>query len=194
MRWSWLCLMMFKSVKIETFLLAILVFNIHQLNAQDNVLQSITLAGGSFSDYEPGSFWIDWRLDLGCTAIEFNQSNAYFFTAGMFQPNVDRFSTLSAWKQYDPPIQLLYNESSRVVVLFSSAPDLIVYGFKIYNSNGRLLKTDATKAASSYLTKPIDLTGLSNGVYYMTVLYLPENIGLNQTNSYWIKTLKLLKQ
>lgn len=172
----------------------ILLFTNLIVNAQGNSLQAISLASGTYYTKERPSIWVDWRLDLGISTLELNQTKAYFFTAGMLQPNINRFSTINDWKQYDPGIQLRYPIPGHTIVLVSSAPDLIFFGFKIFDSNGRLLKTDATKIASSYLAKPIDLTGHSNGIYYLIVYYLPERIDLHQTISYYTSTLKIMKQ
>lgn len=164
------------------------------LHGQVSTFQSFTISGESFNLPNSNTNQYEWRLDLGLTSLELNQAKNYFFTAGMLQPNINRFNTITAWKRYDPAIQLLYPAPSNPIVLFSSAPDLIIFGFKIFDANGRLLKTDATKTASSFLMKRIELTGHTNGVYYVVVYYLPESIAVHPTNTYWSKTLKLLKQ
>lgn len=164
------------------------------LHGQINTFQSFTISAASFNPLKSNANQYEWRLDLGVTSLELNQTKAYFFTAGMLQPNINRFKTINAWKQYDPLIQLRYQAPNHAIVLFSSAPDLIIFGFKLFDSNGRLLKTNATKIASSYLAHPIDLTGYSNGIYYIIVYYLPESIYEQQTSNYWTKTLKLLRQ
>ena len=179
----------------QYFIYSVLCFSCSsKLYGQVSAFQSFTISAASYNPSNHISNQYEWRLDLGLTTLELNQTKAYFFTAGMLQPNINRFSTINDWKQYDPGIQLRYHAPSRPIVLFSSEPDLIIFGFKIFDSNGRLLKTDATKIASSYLAKPIDLTGHSNGIYYLIVYYLPERIDLHQTISYYTSTLKIMKQ
>ena len=179
----------------QYFIYTVLYFSCSsKLYGQVSTFQSFTISAASYNPSNRISNQYEWRLDLGLTTLELNQTKAYFFTAGMLQPNINRFSTINDWKQYDPGIQLRYHAPGHTIVLISSVPDLIIFGFKIFDSNGRLLKTDATKIASYFLTKPIDMSGYTNGIYYIIVYYLPENIAMNQTNDYWTTTLKLLKQ
>lgn len=170
-----------------------LLFFSSNLHAQTKTVQAFTIAAENYTPPNTKGLQFDWRIDLGSTAIELNQSSTYFFIAGMLQPNINRFANAATWKLRDPEIHLRYNDHSHTLLLFSSAPDLIIYGFTLFDANGRLIKTDVTKTASSCFTKFIDLHLHSQGIYYMLVYYLPDNLSLSDTNNYWTKTLKLIK-
>jgi hypothetical protein len=154
---------------------------------------SLTLSAGTYNTKRVDEIQMDWRLDLGATAIELNQSKAYFFTAGYLQPNINRYANFEEWKKADSSIKLYYNHPGSPVTLIATTPDLIIYGFKIFTNSGNLIIADLTKISSSFLSKPIDLSSHPRGVYYVLVYYLPESINLNTTNNYWTTTLKLIK-
>lgn len=163
------------------------------LYGQVKVLESFTLSAGSFYSSRFDSMQVDWRLDLGLTAIQMNHAPSYLFTAGFFQPTIDRFTNNKIKEFYDPKIQLLYNDGGHKIFLFSNETDLVIYGFQIFDLYGRLVLKDQSKFASSYLRKSIDLTSLTTGVYFINIFYLPESNQVLQ-NNYWTKSLKLMKQ
>lgn len=157
-------------------------------------MQSFSLAGGSYVAPNEASFWLDWKLDLGITALAYNQSSDYYFTPGLLQPNINKFTQLSSWKETHVPFQIRYLGLGKIATLYSSEPDLIIYGIKIYNSNGQLVITELVKIASGFLAKNIHLSTLSSGVYYVRIYYLPEHYSITTFKHYNSTTLKLVKQ
>jgi hypothetical protein len=174
--------------------MGLLLFMPTHIQCQTIDPQSFTLAAGTYNSILVDEIQLDWRLDLGFTGIEFKQSKDYFFTAGYLQPSINRFQNFTDWKNADPSIKLYYNYPSANVTLVATAPDLIIYGFKIFTSSGILIKSDLTKIASSFLSKPIDISSHPKGIYYVLVYYLPEILGRDKINNYWTTTLKLIKQ
>jgi hypothetical protein len=79
------------------------------------------------------------------------------------------------------------------MILFSKEPDLILFGYSIYNLHGQVIISDLTKYRSSYAGKNVDMNGLSSGVYIMQVFYLPESMMFDGNNNYSIKTIKFIK-
>jgi hypothetical protein len=79
------------------------------------------------------------------------------------------------------------------MILYSKEPDLILFGYSIYNLHGQVIISDLTKYRSSYAGKNVDMNGLSSGVYIMQVFYLPEFLSFDNKNNYWIKYIKFIK-
>jgi len=79
------------------------------------------------------------------------------------------------------------------MILFSKEPDLILFGYSIYNLHGQFILSDPTKYRSGYAGKKVDMNGLPSGVYIMQVFYLPESMMLDGNNNYSIKTIKFIK-
>lgn len=177
-------------------MIAVIVFVVprHTVIGQPNSLQSFTTAAGSFYSNQSDALEIDWRLDLGLTAIEMNQAPPYLFTAGFIQPVIHRFTNKNEYENYDPKIQLRYSDGGRHVLLLSTETDLVIYGFQIIDLSGRLVFQNQSRFASSYLRIPIDLTTLTRGLYLVSIFYLPESIFPIDNKQYWIKNIKLLKQ
>jgi hypothetical protein len=80
-----------KSIYI--FLVLLLQLSTHSLHGQQLPLQAFSLASNNFVSAQLDGLQMDWRLDLGLTAIPLNQSNAYFFSAGFLQPIINRFTS-----------------------------------------------------------------------------------------------------
>lgn len=163
------------------------------LKGQATSMQSFTIAAGSFYSNQIDALQIEWRLDLGLTALEMNNAPNYLFTPGFIQPIINRFTNKIEKDKYDPKIQLRYNHSGHKAFLFSNETDLMIYGFQIVDLHGRIIFKDQSMFASSYFNKPLELSNLSTGTYFVFVFYLPESISPIQ-NNYWMKSLKLLKQ
>lgn len=162
--------------------------------AQKNNIQSFTLASESFNPSATNAIKYDWRLDLGTYIIGYNSTYGINLISGFLQPNHYRFKELQQWKAYNPAIELRYVPNQQAVILYSTAPDLTIHGFHLFNSKGQLLQKNQVKTASSFLSKLIDLSSYTNGVYYLLVFYLPDNRTAAPLPSYWTTTLKLLKQ
>jgi hypothetical protein len=79
------------------------------------------------------------------------------------------------------------------MILFSKEPDLILFGYSIYNLHGQFILSDPTKYRSGYAGKKVDMNGLPSGVYIMQVFYLPEFLSFDNKNNYWIKYIKYIK-
>jgi len=181
-------------LKPISFLL-IMILQLLSLDAhgQMNTLKSFCLAAESFVTDQREGIQIDWRLDLGVTEIALDKSHAYHFSAGFLQPNMNRFPMIDQWRKYNPSIELKYNYHGEAIVLVSTEPDLILYGFKIFDLRGQELIINQTKYMSSFLAKSIDMRPLASGVYMMQVFYLPELMTLDSKSTYWIKYLKFIK-
>jgi hypothetical protein len=136
---------------------------------------------------------MDWRLDLGLTALPLDQSNAYCFSAGFLQPNVNRFEEDGLWKKFNPSIEIKNTFPGDAIMLFSKEPDLILFGFKIFNLQGQVLLSDQTKYRSSYAGRSINMNAMNSGIYIMQVFYLPEYMMLDHNTNYWVKTIKFIK-
>ena len=176
----------FKSIYI-LFVLQ-LQFLTHSLHGQQLPLQAFSLA----ADHVDG-LQMDWRLDLGLTAMTLDQSNSYQFTAGFLQPTINRFTNDGIWKNYNPSIEIKNTFSGDAMMLFSKEPDLILFGFKIFNLQGQVLVRDQTKYRSSYAGRSINMNAMNSGIYIMQVFYLPEYMMLDGNANYWIKTIKFIK-
>jgi hypothetical protein len=162
--------------------------------AQKNSIQSFTMASGGLNPSKSKAFEYDWRLDLGTNTIGYHPTSSIHVTSGFLQPTIYRFNELQEWKQYPPKIQLRYIQHQQAVLLYSAEPDLMIHGFQLFNSKGQLLQKNQIKTASSFLAKSIDLSAYANGVYYLLVFYLPDNMHTSSLPPYWTTTLKLLKQ
>ena len=160
---------------------------------QDLPLQTFSLAADHFMSSKLDGLQMDWRLDLGLTSILLDQSSNYHFTAGFLQPSVNRFSKDGLEEKYNPSIELRTSVRGDVMLLFSKEPDLILFGYKIYNLHGQLIMSDSTKYRSGYQGRPIDINTFSTGVYIMQVFYLPEFLTFDNKTNYWMKYLKFVK-
>ena len=156
-------------------------------------LQSFCLASETAVIPQRDGFRIDWRLDLGATVIQLDKSHTYHFIAGFLQPNMNRFPIVDEWRKYNPSIELKYNYHGEAIVLVSKEPDLLIYGFKIFDLRGQEVISNQTKYMSSFLAKSIDMRPLASGVYMMQVFYLPELMTLDSKSTYWIKYVKFIK-
>jgi hypothetical protein len=180
-----------KSVYIYLFILTQLVYT--RSNAQQLPLKTFSLASNNFVSSQVDGLQMDWRLDLGLTAITLNQSNSYHFIAGFLQPIVNRFANVELSKNNNPSIVIKNTFHRDGIVLFSKEPDLILFGFKIFDLYGKVLVSDQTKYRSSYAGRFIDVNAMNSGVYIMQVFYLPEHMTFDGKNNYWIKYLKFIK-
>lgn len=180
-----------KSIYI--FLLLQLQLFTHSLHGQQLPLQAFSLAADHFVAAHVDGLQMDWRLDLGLTTIPLNQSNAYLFSAGFLQPTVNRFANDGGWGKYNPSIEIKNTFSGDAMILFSKEPDLILFGFKIFNLQGQVLVNDQTKYRSSYAGRSINMNAMNSGIYIMQVFYLPEYMMFNGNNNYWVKTIKFIK-
>jgi len=176
----------FKSIYI-LFVLQ-LQFLTHSLHGQQLPLQAFSLA----ADHVDG-LQMDWRLDLGLTAMTLDQSNSYQFTAGFLQPTINRFTNDGIWKNYNPSIEIKNTFSGDAMMLFSKEPDLILFGFKIFNLQGQVLVSDQTKYRSSYAGRSINMNAMNSRIYIMQVFYLPEYMMFDHNTNYWVKTIKFIK-
>jgi hypothetical protein len=181
----------FKSIYI-LFVLQ-LQFLTHSLHGQQLPLQAFSLAADHFVAAHVDGLQMDWRLDLGLTAMTLDQSNSYQFTAGFLQPTINRFTNDGIWKNYNPSIEIKNTFSGDAMMLFSKEPDLILLGFKIFNVQGQVLVSDQTKYRSSYAGKSISMNAMNSGVYIMQVFYLPEYMMFDGNKNYWVKTIKFIK-
>jgi len=181
-------------LKTICFLL-IMILQLLSVDASSQMikLQSFCLAAESFVTAQRDGFQVDWRLDLGVTDIALDKSHAYHFSAGFLQPNMNRFPMIDQWRKYNPSIELKYNYHGEAIVLVSTEPDLILYGFKIFDLLGQELISNQTKYMSGFLSKSIDMRPLASGVYMMQVFYLPEWMTLDSKSTYWIKYVKFIK-
>ena len=173
--------------------LIVLQLFIIQLHGQQLPFQAFSLAADHFVAAHVDGLQIDWRLDLGLTAMTLEHSNAYIFSAGFLQPTINRFADDMIWKKYNPSIEIKNTFSRDAIVLFSKEPDLILFGFKIFNLQGQVLVSDQTKYRSSYTGRSINMNAMNSGIYIMQVYYLPEYMMLDPNRNYWIKTIKFIK-
>ena len=174
-------------------LLILFQLAIPRLYGQQLPLQIFSLASDHFVTNKLDGIQVDWRLDLGMTTIALDQSNQYHFSAGFFQPSVNRFTKDALEGKYHPSIELRTSFRGDAMILFSKEPDLILFGYSIYNLHGQVIISDLTKYRSSYAGKNVDMNGLSSGVYIMQVFYLPESMMFDGNNNYSIKTIKFIK-
>jgi hypothetical protein len=178
---------------IHIFLVLQLQLLTHSLHGQQLPLQAFSLAADHFVAAHVDGLQMDWRLDLGLTAIPLEHSNAYFFSAGFLQPTMNRFANDGIREQYNPSIEIKNTFPGDAIVLFSKEPDLILFGFKIFNLQGQVLVRDQTKYRSSYTGRSINMNAMNSGIYIMQVFYLPEYMMLDGNANYWIKTIKFIK-
>jgi hypothetical protein len=163
------------------------------LYGQQLPLQTFSLAADHFVTTKVDGLQVDWRLDLGLTAIPLDKLNQYQFSAGFLQPSINRFSKDGLEGKYNPSIELRTSVRGDAIVLFSKEPDLILFGYTIYNLHGQVIVIDPTKYRSSYAGRSIDIHSLSSGVYIMQVFYLPEFLSFENKSNYWIKYIKFIK-
>lgn len=164
-----------------------------QLNGQQLPLQTYSLAADSYAPIQVDGLQIDWRLDLGLTAMALDQSNQYHFSAGFLQPIINRFTKDGLEGKYNPIIELRTSVRGDAIVFFSKEPDLIFFDCKIYSLNGQVILSDPAKYRSSYTGRKIDINALASGIYIMQVLYLPEWMTLDGKTNYWVKSIKFIK-
>ena len=176
------------------FLLLILFqLAIPLLYGQQLPLQTFSLAADHFVTTLADGLQVDWRLDLGLTTMALDQSNRYHFSAGFLQPSINRFTKDGLEEKYNPSIELRTSVRGDAMMLFSKEPDLILFGYTIYNLHGQVILSDPTKYRSGYAGRYIDMNRLSSGVYIMQVFYLPESISFDNKNNYWVKYIKFIK-
>lgn len=175
------------------FLVFVLIIYCHtRLCGQIFDLQSFTQSADYFSSKYYKGVRLEWQLDLGLSTISLNQVPVYFFTAGFIQPTIYRHQQNMKPNAFETKILIQYNEHNQSVALSSKESDLIIYGVQIFNFLGTQLFGLKTKIASSHLTMSIPISNQPIGIYFVQVLYLPENIASNQ--QFWIKTQKIFKQ
>lgn len=181
----------FNSFKFLLLILFQLV--IPPLYGQALPLQTLSLAAGYYMPTNKNGLQIDWRIDIGLTTIALDQSNHYHFSAGFFQPIINRFARDGLEGKYNPSIELRTSVRGDAIVLYSKEPDLIFFDCKVYNLHGQVLISDPTKYRSGYTGRYIDMNRLSSGVYIIQVFFLPEFLTYDNKTNYWIKTIKFIK-
>lgn len=181
----------FNSYKFS--LLTLFHIAVITLYGQQLPIQTISLAGNHYIPSKLDGLQVDWRLDLGSTAILLDQSNQYHFSAGFLQPNINLFTKDGVEEKYNPSIELRTSVRGDAMLLFSKEPDLILFGYKIYNLHGQLIFSDPTKYRSGYQGRKIDINSFSSGVYILQVSYLPEFLTFDNKNNYWKKYIKFIK-
>ena len=174
-------------------LLILLELVVPPLYGQQLPIQTFSLAADHFVTTQVDGLQVDWRLDLGLTAIPLDKLNQYHFSAGFLQPSINRFSKDGLEEKYNPSIELRTSVRGDAIVLYSKEPDLIFFDCKIYNLHGQVLISDPTKYRSGYAGRSMDINSLSSGVYIMQVFYLPEFLSFENKNNYWIKYIKFIK-
>ena len=182
-----------KFISIHFFLVILFKFISPQLNGQQLTLQTYSLAADQFVTTKVDGMQVDWRLDLGMTAMALDQSNQYHFSAGFLQPSINRFTKIGLEGKYNPSIELRTSVRGDAIVVFSKEPDLIFFDCKIYSLNGQVILSDPEKYRSSYTGRLFDTNVLASGVYIMQVSYLPEFLTFENKTNYWIKSLKFIK-
>ena len=178
---------------IFIFLLILLQLAFTPSNAQQLPLQTFSLAADHFMTTQVDGLQVDWRLDLGLTTMPLDQSNLYHFSAGFLQPSINRFSKDGLEGKYNPSIELRTSVRGDAMLLFSKEPDLIFFGYTIYNLHGQIILSDPTKYRSGYAGRYIDMNRLSSGVYIMQVFFLPEFLSFDNKTNYWMKHIKFIK-
>ena len=178
---------------IFIFLLILLQLAFTPSNAQQLPLQTFSLAADHFMTTQVDGLQVDWRLDLGLTTMPLDQSNLYHFSAGFLQPSINRFSKDGLEGKYNPSIELRTSIRGDAMLLFSKEPDLIFFGYTIYNLHGQIILSDPTKYRSGYAGRYIDMNRLSSGVYIMQVFFLPEFLSFDNKTNYWMKHIKFIK-
>ena len=89
------------------------------LYGQKLPLQTFSLAADYFVTYQGDGLQVDWRLDLGLTALALDQSNQYHFSAGFLQPSINRFTKDGLEGKYNPSIELRTSVGGNAMLLFS---------------------------------------------------------------------------
>ena len=140
------------------------------LYGQQLPIQTFSLAADYFVTTQGDGLQVDWHLDLGLTALALDQSNQYQFSAGFLQPSINRFTKDGLEGKYNPSIELRTSVRGDAMLLFSKEPDLILFGYTIYNLHGQVILSDPTKYRSGYAGRHIDMNRLSSGVYIMQVI------------------------
>ena len=163
------------------------------LYGQKLPLQTFSLAADYFVTYQGDGLQVDWRLDLGLTALALDQSNQYHFSAGFLQPSINRFTKDGLEGKYNPSIDLRTSDGGNAITVFSKEPDLIFFDCKIYNLHGQVILSDPSKYRSGYAGRPIDIHALASGIYIIQVYYLPEFLTFDNKTNYWIKIIKFIK-
>ena len=181
----------FKSISFYFFI--VLQLLMMQLHGQQLPFQSFSLAGDYYVPTNVDGIQMDWRLDIGPTAMTLEHSNAYFFSAGFLQPTINRFGNDLIREKYNPSIEIKNTFPGDAIILFSKEPDLILFGFKIFNLQGQVLVSDQTKYRSSYAGRSINMNAMNSGIYIMQVFYLPEYMMFDHNTNYWVKTIKFIK-
>ena len=181
----------FNSCKFLLLILFQLV--IPSLYGQALPLQTFSLAADHFITTQVDGLQVDWRLDLGMTAMALDQSNQYHFSAGFLQPSINRFTKDGLEGKYNPSIELRTSVRGDAFVIFSKEPDLIFFDCKIYNLHGQVILSDPSKYRSGYAGRPIDIHALASGIYIIQVYYLPEFLTFDNKTNYWIKSIKFIK-
>jgi hypothetical protein len=184
---------MLKLKSIHFFLVILFKLMPPQLNGQQLSLQTYSLAADQFVTKQLDGLQVDWRLDLGVTAMALDQSKQYHFSAGFLQPSVNRFTQDGLEGKYNPSIELRTSFSGNTIVVFSKEPDLIFFDCKIYNLHGQIVLSDPAKYRSSYIGRRIHINALASGVYIMQLYYLPEFLTFDNKTNYWTKSLKFIK-
>ena len=139
-----------KLSSIYFFLVILFKFISPQLNGQQLSLQTLSLASNSYVSTQVDGIQVDWRLDLGLTSILLDQSSNYHFSAGFLQPSINRFTHDVLKGKYNPSIELRTSVGGNAMLLFSKEPDLILFGYTIYNLHGQVILSDPTKYRSGY--------------------------------------------
>jgi hypothetical protein len=178
---------------IYFYFLILLQLFVAPLDGQVLPLQAFSLAANSYVSTNMDGLQMDWRLDLGLTSMLLDQSNSFRLTTGFLQPSVNRFTKDALEGKYHPSIELRTSFRGDAMILFSKEPDLILFGYSIYNLHGQFVLSDPTKYRSGYAGKKVDMNGLPSGVYIMQVFYLPESMMFDGNNNYSIKTIKFIK-
>jgi hypothetical protein len=181
----------FKSISFYFFI--VLQLLMMQLHGQQLPFQSFSLAGDYYVPTNVDGIQMDWRLDIGPTAMTLEHSNAYFFSAGFLQPTINRFGNDLIREKYNPSIEIKNTFPGDAIILFSKEPDLILFGFKIFNLQGQVLVSNQTKYRSSYAGRSINMNAMNSGIYIMQVFYLPEYMMFDHNTNYWVKTIKFIK-
>ena len=96
-------------------------------------------------------------------------------------------------EKYNPSIEVKNTFLRDAIVLFSKEPDLILFGFKIFNLHGQVLVNDQTTYRSSYIGRSININSLNSGVYIIQIFYLPEFMMFDIKKNNWVKTMKFIK-
>lgn len=183
---------MTKPILKAILLFASVTISVPKMVAQTIALQSFSLSSGSYEATQLDATSIEWRLDLGATAIKINPTYNFIITAGFIQPTMHRYALDKPQKMENLSIQIRY--SNHQIFLCSDETDLIIHGYQIFDLQGHLIFSDPSKYASSFLNKQLELNAFAPGVYVLLIYYAPEiKNNMNATN-YWTKSLKIFKQ